>query len=81
MTGSLLPCNSASSVLYFTDINILIIDLEHLRELRVESVTDAEVQLMNGRELISFEAVGDGTYRSGELTVTAGSQGKRMVCQ
>ena len=75
-------CNAASSALYFTNLDIhYYCDPESLRELRVESVTDAEVQLMNGRELVSFEAIGDGTYRNGEITITAGSQGEGMACQ
>jgi len=35
---------------------------------------------MNGRELISLTAVGDGTYRTGEILVTVGPQGEGMVC-
>ena len=49
------------------------------RELRVTSVTGAEVLMMNGRELVSLAAVGDGTYRTGEIVVTVGPEGERTV--
>lgn len=41
----------------------------------MQSVNDAEVQMMNGRELVSLQAVEDGIYQAGEITVMAGSQG------
>ena len=49
------------------------------RELRVTSVTGAEVLMMNGRELVSLAAVGDGTYQTGEIVVTVGPDGERTI--